>query len=42
MITKMNHVSIFVLNQDSAYEFYVNKLGFTIHTEHQWDQECAG
>jgi len=33
MITKMNHVSIFVLNQDSAYEFYVNKLGFKVHTD---------
>jgi len=29
----MNHVSIFVLNQDSAYELYVNKLGFTVHTD---------
>ena len=29
----MNHVSIFVLNQDSAYEFYVNKLGFKVHTD---------
>ncbi|MEO6406872.1 MAG: VOC family protein [Ferruginibacter sp.] len=33
MITKLNHVSIFVLNQDSAFEFYVNKLGFKIHTD---------
>ncbi|MBD79539.1 MAG: glyoxalase [Crocinitomicaceae bacterium] len=33
MITKMNHVSIYVLNQDSAYEFYVNKLGFKVHTD---------
>lgn len=33
MITRMNHVSIFVLNQDSAYDFYVNKLGFTVHTD---------
>jgi catechol 2,3-dioxygenase-like lactoylglutathione lyase family enzyme len=33
MITKMNHVSVFVLNQDSALDFYVNKLGFKIHTD---------
>jgi catechol 2,3-dioxygenase-like lactoylglutathione lyase family enzyme len=33
MITKMNHVSIFVLDQESAYEFYVNKLGFNVHTD---------
>ena len=35
MITKLNHVSIFVLNQESAYEFYVNKLGFRVHTDAQ-------
>ena len=29
----MNHVSIFVLNQDSALDFYVNKLGFKVHTD---------
>jgi catechol 2,3-dioxygenase-like lactoylglutathione lyase family enzyme len=33
MITNMNHVSIFVLDQDSAYDFYVNKLGFKVHTD---------
>lgn len=33
MITKMNHVSIYVLNQDSAYDFYVNKLGFDVRTD---------
>lgn len=33
MITRMNHVSIFVLNQDSAYDFYVNRLGFKVHTD---------
>jgi len=33
MITKMNHVSVFVLNQDSAYDFYVNKLGFKVNTD---------
>lgn len=29
----MNHVSIYVLNQDNAYDFYVNKLGFKVHTD---------
>src|ERR1700743_2056706 len=33
MITKLNHVSVFVLDQDSAYEFYVNKLGFKVNTD---------
>lgn len=33
MISKMSHVSIYVLDQTSAYEFYVNKLGFKVHTD---------
>ncbi|HZY78499.1 MAG TPA: VOC family protein [Cyclobacteriaceae bacterium] len=33
MITRMSHVSIYVLDQDSAYDFYVNKLGFKVHTD---------
>ena len=33
MITRLNHVSIFVLDQDSSYDFYVNKLGFKVHTD---------
>jgi catechol 2,3-dioxygenase-like lactoylglutathione lyase family enzyme len=33
MINRLNHVSIFVLDQDSAYNFYVNKLGFKVHTD---------
>jgi catechol 2,3-dioxygenase-like lactoylglutathione lyase family enzyme len=28
MITKLSHASIYVLDQDSAYDFYINKLGF--------------
>jgi catechol 2,3-dioxygenase-like lactoylglutathione lyase family enzyme len=30
MITKLTHVSIYVLDQDSAYDFYTNKLGFKV------------
>src|SRR3989337_1984938 len=33
MITKLNHVSVYVLDQDSAFDFYVNKLGFKVHTD---------
>lgn len=33
MITKMSHVSIYVLNQDSALDFYTNKLGFKVVTD---------
>ncbi|MBD0295024.1 MAG: VOC family protein [Flavisolibacter sp.] len=35
MISKMSHVSIYVLDQESAYNFYVNKLGFSVHTDAQ-------
>ncbi len=30
MITKLTHMNVFVLNQDSAYDFYTNKLGFKV------------
>jgi catechol 2,3-dioxygenase-like lactoylglutathione lyase family enzyme len=33
MISKLSHASIYVLDQDSAYDFYVNKLGFKVHTD---------
>jgi catechol 2,3-dioxygenase-like lactoylglutathione lyase family enzyme len=33
MIAKMSHVSVFVLDQESAFDFYVNKLGFKVHTD---------
>ena len=33
MITKMTHVCVYVLNQDSAYDFYTNKLGFKVVTD---------
>jgi catechol 2,3-dioxygenase-like lactoylglutathione lyase family enzyme len=33
MITKATHMCIYVLDQDSAYDFYVNKLGFKVHTD---------
>jgi catechol 2,3-dioxygenase-like lactoylglutathione lyase family enzyme len=29
----MSHISIYVLNQDDAFDFYVNKLGFKVHTD---------
>jgi catechol 2,3-dioxygenase-like lactoylglutathione lyase family enzyme len=35
MITRLNHVSVFVLNQETAFDFYVNKLGFKVHTDAQ-------
>lgn len=33
MITKLTHTCVYVLNQERAYDFYVNKLGFTVHTD---------
>lgn len=33
MITKLTHTTFFVDDQEKAYDFYVNKLGFTVHTD---------
>jgi catechol 2,3-dioxygenase-like lactoylglutathione lyase family enzyme len=33
MITKMTHVSIYVLDQERAIDFYTNKLGFKVITD---------
>jgi len=38
MITKLSHVPIFVLDQDSAYDFYVNKLGFKVVTDAEFGE----
>jgi len=37
MITRLSHYSIYVLDQDQAYDFYVNKLGFEVVTEATMD-----
>lgn len=37
MIQRMSHVSIFVLDQDEAYDFYVNKLGFDVRMDARMD-----
>ena len=33
MVTKLSHASLFVNDQEKAYDFYVNKLGFIVHTD---------
>jgi catechol 2,3-dioxygenase-like lactoylglutathione lyase family enzyme len=33
MVTKLSHTSFFVNDQDKAYDFYVNKLGFKVNTD---------
>jgi catechol 2,3-dioxygenase-like lactoylglutathione lyase family enzyme len=37
MIQRMSHISIFVLDQDEAYDFYVNKLGFEVRMDAAMD-----
>lgn len=37
MITKLSHTTIFVLDQDKAFDFYVNKLGFKVNTDATMD-----
>ena len=33
MITKFSHTTLYVLDQDKAYDFYVNTLGFKVNTD---------
>jgi len=33
MIQRLSHATIYVLDQEEARQFYVDKLGFTIHTD---------
>ena len=33
MLTRMTHMNIFVLDQESAYDFYTNKLGLKVITD---------
>lgn len=37
MITKLTHASFFVTDQEKAFDFYVNKLGFKVHTDATMD-----
>lgn len=37
MIQRLSHSTIWVLDQDSAYDFYVNKLGFDVKTDAKMD-----
>jgi len=37
MIQKLSHATIWVLDQNAAYDFYVNKLGFKVHTDAKMD-----
>src|SRR5579884_3415307 len=37
MIQRMSHITIWVLNQEEAFDFYVNKLGFKVHTDAKMD-----
>src|SRR5438552_8385230 len=37
MITKLSHASFFVSDQNKAYDFYVNKLGFKVNTDATMD-----
>lgn len=42
MIQCMSHVSIYVLDQKSAYDFYVNKLGLEVRTDAKMDNGFGG
>jgi predicted enzyme related to lactoylglutathione lyase len=40
MIQRLSHTSIYVLDQDAARDFYVNKLGFDIHLDQSMENGC--
>ena len=37
MIQRLSHATIYVLDQDAAYDFYINKLGFEVRTDARMD-----
>ena len=37
MIQRLSHVTIYVIDQEAAYDFYVNKLGFKVNTDAKMD-----
>jgi catechol 2,3-dioxygenase-like lactoylglutathione lyase family enzyme len=37
MIQRLSHVTIYVLDQDEAFDFYVNKLGFEVRADQKMD-----
>lgn len=37
MITKLSHATLLVRDQNKAYDTYVNKLGFKVHTDMTMD-----
>src|SRR5262245_53107902 len=37
MIKKMSHITLYVLDQNKAYDIYVNKLGCKVHTDMTMD-----
>jgi catechol 2,3-dioxygenase-like lactoylglutathione lyase family enzyme len=37
MIQRLSHATVYVLNQDAARDFYVNKLGFEIRMDQSMD-----
>lgn len=37
MIQKLSHTTIYVLDQDAARDFYVNKLGFEVRMDQSMD-----
>jgi len=37
VIQRLSHITIYVLDQEAAYDFYVNRLGFDVHTDATMD-----
>ncbi len=42
MITRLSHTTVYVLDQDSAKEFYTTKLGFVLRNDIVMGEEFSG
>jgi catechol 2,3-dioxygenase-like lactoylglutathione lyase family enzyme len=42
MVQRIPHTGIFVLDQDGAKDFYVNKLGFEVRVDVRTDNDTVG
>ncbi len=39
MITRLSHITLYTDDQDKTMKFYVDKLGFKVHTDSVWGEE---
>ena len=42
MINKIGKITLYVNDQEQAKDFWLNKIGFVLKFEQQWDQMLLG